>query len=190
MRSPFINTGNKLPGIISLLFYKSSTGKALSNLAHSLLKGPSPLTSSERETIATYVSRLNECEFCSRSHGAALSWYPDSNSEKLEADDELASFDPRMRALLRIAGKVQVSGKEVMNEDIQIALNAGCSEEEIHDTVLIAAAFCMYNRYVDGLRTSLPESENEYTKMGHRLFRKGYKYPPFFIRWLIPLFAR
>ena len=181
----YINTGIEQPGIVELLFYKGASGKALSSLAHTLLHGPSTLTSGERELIAAYVSKLNNCEFCHESHGAAANAHFNDNGHLLSCvvkgiDD--APVTAKMRALLKIAGKVQKSGREVKPEDIATAKNVGASDEEIHDAVLIAAAFCMYNRYVDGLGTSLPKDKADYLPMGQRLAKKGYKYPPMFMR--------
>ena len=168
----YINTGIEQPGIVELLFYKGASGKALSSLAHTLLHGPSTLTSGERELIAAYVSKLNNCEFCHESHGAAANAHFNDNGHLLSCvvkgiDD--APVTAKMRALLKIAGKVQKSGREVKPEDIATAKNVGASDEEIHDAVLIAAAFCMYNRYVDGLGTSLPKDKADYLPMGQRL---------------------
>jgi hypothetical protein len=50
----------------------------------------------------------------------------------------------------------------------------GATDLEIHDTVLIAAAFCMYNRYVDGLATSAPRDPEFYIATGARLAEEGY----------------
>ena len=181
----YIKTGVDQPGIVELLFYKGPTGKALSNLAETLLRGPSDLSSGERELIASYVSNLNECEFCHESHGAAANAHLKDNGEAVscvKSDLEQAPVSEKMKALLRLAGKVQKSGREVHQEDIANAVKAGASDQDIHDTVLIAAAFCMYNRYVDGLGTSLPQNKDEYPAMGERLATKGYKYPPLFLR--------
>ena len=181
----FINTNIQQPGIIELLFYKANTGKALSNLAHTLLHGPSTLSKGERELIASYVSKLNECEFCHNSHHAAAKAHSNDSGKLADAvinDLSNSGISNKMKSLLLIAGKVQKNGKEVLMYDVENAKLNGASDEEIHDTVLIAAAFCMFNRYVDGLGTSLPENKEEYIPMGKRLAEKGYKYPPFFLR--------
>ena len=100
--------------------------------------------------------------------------------------DIIDAVSEKMKALLQIAAKVQIGGKEVKPEHIEAAKNAGASDEDIHDAVLIASAFCMYNRYVDGLGTNLPDSDDEYADMGKNMARKGYKYPPLFMRkWVI-----
>ena len=181
----YIKTGIKQPGIVELLFYKGSTGKALSNLAHTLLHGPSQLTPGERELIAAYVSDLNQCEFCFESHSASANVHFMDNGQtikmvKLKFDE--APVSAKMKALLKIAAHVQKSGREVSVKDIEAARHVGASDEDIHDTVLIAAAFCMYNRYVDGLGTNLPASKSEYGPMGERMAKKGYTYPPLFLR--------
>lgn len=181
----YITTDIPQPGIVELLFYKGPTGKALSRLAHTLLHGPSPLSSGERELIASYVSNLNHCEFCHESHSASANAHLNDQGAAVSAlklNVVEAPVSEKMRALLQIAAKVQIGGKEVNAEHIAEARKAGASDEDIHDTVLIAAAFCMYNRYVDGLGTNLPDSRDDYADMGKRMAKVGYKYPPLFLR--------
>jgi len=184
----YITTGIQQPGIVELLFYKGPTGKALSRLAQTLLHGPSPLTPGERELIASYVSSLNDCEFCMESHGAVAGMHLNDGGEtarQIRSNPSGTPVSDKMKALLQIAGQVTRGGKEVKQEHIDAARKAGANDEEIHDTVLVAAAFCMYNRYVDGLATSLPESKEEYLGMGRRLADTGYKYPPLFMRKMV-----
>jgi uncharacterized peroxidase-related enzyme len=181
----YIKTGIDQPGIVELLFYKGSTGKALSNLAQTLLHGPSGLTMGERELIASHVSDLNSCEFCFESHTASANYHLNRDGQAVNLVKVSPSIDPvseKMKALLAIAARVQKSGKEVNISHIEAARHAGASDEDIHDTVLIAAAFCMYNRYVDGLGTRLPADKEEYVPMGKRMATNGYKYPPLFMR--------
>ncbi|HLW20693.1 MAG TPA: peroxidase-related enzyme [Cyclobacteriaceae bacterium] len=178
-----INTGINQPGILELLFYKNSTGNALSNLAQTLLLGESPLSSGERELIAAYVSHLNECEFCHLSHAAAANAHLGDHGKTIACiieDIQTADISEKMKDLLKIAGKVQKSGKLLTKEDVEAAKFNGATDEEIHDTVLIAAAFCMFNRYVDGLGTT-PADPDEYAEMGKRM-AKGYKMPPNFLK--------
>lgn len=181
----YITTNIPQPGIVELLFYKGATGKALSRLAHTLLHGPSQLSPGERELIASYVSNLNHCEFCHESHSASANVHLNDRGAAVTAlklSTVNAPVSDRMKALLQIAAKVQVGGKEVKPEHIEEARKAGASDEDIHDTVLVAAAFCMYNRYVDGLGTNLPDTKDEYADMGKRMAKVGYKYPPLFLR--------
>ena len=176
-----------MPGILGLLFYKGSTGKALSDLGQTLLHGPSGLSSGERELIASYVSRLNDCNFCHSAHSAAATAHLGDGGAAVQCVIENVDEAPvseKMKALLRLAAKVQQSGKAVTPEDIEHARSAGASDEDIHDAVLVAAAFCMFNRYVDGLGTDVAEEE-EYPGMGTRLATKGYGYPPRFMRKFI-----
>jgi len=181
----YITTDIPQPGIVELLFYKGTTGKALSKLAQTLLHGPSPLSSGERELIASYVSSLNQCEFCHESHSASANVHLKDQGAAVSAiklNMTGAPVSEKMKALLQIAARVQKGGKEVRPVHIEEAKKAGASDEDIHDTVLIAAAFCMYNRYVDGLGTNLPDSKEEYEDMGQRMAKVGYKYPPLFLR--------
>jgi hypothetical protein len=84
----------------------------------------------------------------------------------------------KLKSLLNIAGHVQQGGKHVTAEDIACAHNQGATDTEIHDTVLIAAAFCMYNRYVDGLATWAPQEQEAYIPMGARMAHEGYVSAP------------
>ncbi len=180
----YIETGVNQPGIVELLFYKGASGEALSHLAHTILHDPSPLSKGERELIAGYVSNLNDCEFCHLSHTATANVHLNDDGrimKKILADLDTAPISDKMKSLLKIAAKVQVSGKEVLPTDIEHAKSRGANDEEIHDTVLISAAFCMFNRYVDGLGTRLAKPD-EYLEMGKRMANRGYKYPPKFLR--------
>jgi uncharacterized peroxidase-related enzyme len=173
----YIEVEEGVPGIRSLFNFSPETGKPLCDLAEVLLRGPSPLSSAERELIAAFVSNRNSCMFCMNSHAAAARFLFDE--EKQVVDDLLKdqtsdSLSPKMKALLWIAGKVQINGKSVTADDIEYARQAGANDMDIHDTVLIAASFSMFNRYVDGLASYTPENEEAYIEMGKRMGQKGY----------------
>lgn len=173
----YIDLKNKLPGIVGLMKYRPETAKPLNELAETLLRGPSTLTSAEREMIASYVSYQNECHFCHSSHGAAAAHHLDGDLDLLDdikQNFQKTKISPKLRKLLNIAKKVQILGNQVTEEDIEAAKEEGATDKEIHDTVLIAAAFCMYNRYVDGLGTWAPEEKEAYNETGKMLATKGY----------------
>jgi uncharacterized peroxidase-related enzyme len=166
-----------LPGILGPLAISPETAKPLLELAEVLLRGPNTLTSADRETIATYVSSQNDCRFCQLSHGAAAAEQLSGNYElidRVKSDYDSAEISEKLKALLAIAGKVQRGGKYVTGEDVERARRLGATDKEIHDTVLIAAAFCMFNRYVDGLGTWQPADPQAYREMGQRMARVGY----------------
>lgn len=169
-----------VPGIRSLVMFRPETGKPLYELAQVLLRGESPLSEAERELIAAYVSKRNDTMFCMMSHAAASREL--YGNDKSIVDDVLqdmhhAQVSDKLKALLNIAGKVQILGKEVKPEDIEAAKKLGANDREIHDTVLIAATFSMYNRYVDGLASFTPTDPKEYEVMGKRMAEKGYVSP-------------
>jgi uncharacterized peroxidase-related enzyme len=168
-----------LPGISGGFAFRPETAKPMRELAHTLLQGPSTLTPGERELIATYVSSLNDCYFCQTSHGSAAAAHLGSEQvvECVKRDFLTADVSEKLKALLRIAGIVQQSGKKVTEEDVNAARELGATDLEIHDTVLIAAAFCMYNRYVDGLGTWQPRDKGMYDEMGRHLASEGYLTP-------------
>jgi uncharacterized peroxidase-related enzyme len=175
----YINVPEGVPGIRSLVLFRPETGKPLYELAQVLLRGDSPLTEAERELIAAYVSSRNQCGFCMNSHAAAARClYGEEGSivDATLADVEKAPLTGKMQALLTIAGKVQVSGSGVTEADIASAREQGADDREIHDTVLIAASFSMFNRYVDGLGSLTPTDPAVYEEMGRRM-AKGYVLP-------------
>jgi uncharacterized peroxidase-related enzyme len=174
---PHIALGNDLPGILSLFAYRPETAKPMTELAEVLLRGPSSLTRGERELIAAYVSDRNECGFCTRSHAAvAAAQLPGGMDlvEEVRCDPRTARVSPKLRALLEVGGAVRRSGREVTAETVAAARAAGATDREIHDTVLIAAAFCMYNRYVDGLSALTPEEPDTYEAAAEVIVESGY----------------
>jgi len=169
-----------IPGIRSLVLYRPETGEPLYDLAQILLRGESPLTTAERELIATYVSFKNECQFCASSHAAAARYLFQGESKTVDLvleDYKNAPISGKLKALLTIAGKVQADARTVLPIDVLLAREFGANDRDIHDTVLIAATFCMFNRYVDGLATLTPTDPEVYTQMGERMGTMGYVSP-------------
>jgi uncharacterized peroxidase-related enzyme len=174
---PHIAVSSELPGIRGLLAFKPALGQKFLEFTEQLMRGPSALAQGERELIATYVSFGNECHFCTSSHAAAtLHSLPNGGAlvTAVCADVHTAPLSDLMYSLLIIADKVRVGGKEVTSEDVAAARRAGATDEHVHDTVLIAAAFCLANRYVDGLNAITPTDHDQYDATGKRLAAGGY----------------
>jgi uncharacterized peroxidase-related enzyme len=174
---PHIQLPEGLPGIRGAMAFRPETAKPLNDLVEILLHRPNSLTPGERELIATYVSSENDCYYCQTIHGAiAAASLGDDESvvKQVKQDFEAAEISEKLKALLVIAGQVQRGGKQVTAEAIARARKQGATDIEIHDTVLIAAAFCMFNRYVDGLATTQPRDEEMYRERGKRVARDGY----------------
>jgi uncharacterized peroxidase-related enzyme len=177
---PYIDLPPGVPGIRSLVLYRPDTGEHLYALAQALLRGPSPLTEAERELIAAFVSRLNACTFCTESHAAAARFlYRDQGDVVDVALDNYtqAPLPEKPKSLLAIAEAVQRDARTVTHDLVERARAAGAADRDIHDTVLIAATFCLFNRYVDGLATSTPNDPHTYVAMGERLGASGYVVP-------------
>jgi uncharacterized peroxidase-related enzyme len=152
--------GREFPGILGPMTFRPETAAPLNELVNVLLRGESTLSRGEREMIATHVSWRNDCFFCQTIHGAVAAaqlGHDEALVQKVKTDWQSAEISPKLKALLNIAGKVQLGGKHVTAEDIASARDLGATDLEIHDTVLIAAVFCMCNRYVDGLDTWAPQ---------------------------------
>ena len=169
---------DQLPGIRGLMAYSPSTAQPMNALAEVLLRSPDhTLTQGERELIATYVSYLNDCWFCQNAHASAVRCYMDEDGAilaQVKQDFWQAHISEKLKTLLDIAASVQKGGKHVTAAQIEAAKTAGASDREIHDAVLIAAAFCMFNRYVDGLGTWAPANVEDYNASGIRIKNEGY----------------
>jgi len=173
-----IKLAEGIPGILGLMAFRPETAKPLNALADVLLRGPNSLSPGDREMIATYVSSQNDCYFCQGVHGAVAAHHWGGNEkliDEIKRNFESSPISDKLKSLLAIAGQVQKGGKHVTADDVERARKHGATDKEIHDTVLIAAAFCMYNRYVDGLATWAPEGFPEvYRQSGKRLAEQGY----------------
>lgn len=173
-----IDLKNDLPGIRGPMAYRPETAGPLNALAEVLLRDDdNTLSRGERELIGTYVSYLNDCFFCQNVHGALAGHYLSCDIQQIDAlkrDFSSSTLSPKMKALLTIAGSVQKSGKQVTGEQIEAARREGATDHEIHDTVLIAAAFCMFNRYVDGLATWAPQNREFYINRAPQRAAEGY----------------
>jgi uncharacterized peroxidase-related enzyme len=177
---PHIVLNSAEPGIRGLLRYRPETARPLSELTEVLLRGPGTLTRGERELIAAYVSALNDCRYCSSSHAAcAAAQLPGGMTlvEQVRADPGAAPVPAKLKVLLAIAAAVRDSGHAVTEEQVAAARAAGATDMEIHDTVLIAAVFCMFNGYVDGLATTAPDDPALYAAGAQRLVMQGYVAP-------------
>jgi uncharacterized peroxidase-related enzyme len=177
---PHIDLRSDLYGITSLLDKRKEVAEPLCELTQLLLRGESTLTESERELIAAYVSYLNECTFCTSAHAAASCLLPGGDASIIESAksgiDHMDASD-KIKSLLKLAAKVQQGGLNVTQEVVNNAKNNGATDLEIHDTVLISALFCFYNRYVDGLATRTPDNPLYYEVLGKRITSRGYKMP-------------
>jgi uncharacterized peroxidase-related enzyme len=174
---PHIALPENQPGIRGAMAFRPETARPLNDLVEVLLRAPNSLSPGERELIATYVSYLNDCHFCQSIHGAIAAAHLDGDEElvrRVKADFQYADISEKLKALLVIAGKVQRGGRHVTAQDVAHARGLGATDVEIHDVVLIAAAFCMFNRYVDGLATVQPHDEAMYRERGKMVARDGY----------------
>lgn len=173
----YIKINEDLPGIRGLMDFRPETAQPMNDLAEILLRKESTLGRGDRELIATYVSYLNDCFFCQNAHGGIAQHYLQCDIEFISAvkkDFINSPISDKLKSLLSIAASVQKSGKSVTQEQIAHARKWGATDMEIHDTVLISAAFCMFNRYVDGLGTWAPQDIDFYINRGKQRAEEGY----------------
>ncbi len=174
---PHIELYNDLAGIRGLMAFRPETAGPMGALANILLWDSEGLSRAERELIATRVSWLNDCFYCHNSHGELACVYLDGDRalvDQVRKDYEHAAISDKLKALLAIADKVQQGGRAVQPSDIERARQQGATDMDIHDTVLIAAAFCMFNRYVDGLGANTPTDLSTYGPRARQVAEKGY----------------
>ena len=166
-----------LPGIRGPMAFRPETARPLNDLVDVLLRGPGTLTPGERELIATFVSARNDCRYCQTIHGAVAAHHLGGAEDlvvAVKADPARAAISEKLKALLVIAGKTAESGRLVTTGDVEKARQLGATDLEIHDTVLIAAVFCMCNRYVDGLATWTPADPDFYRQRAKVIVDNGY----------------
>ena len=173
-----INLNNDLPGIRGPMAYRPETAKPLNELAEILLRDDNnTLSRGDRELIGAYVSYLNDCFFCQNVHGAMAQHYMQCDMhfiDSIKQDFTTAAISGKMKSLLAIAAAVQKGGRYVTAALIEQAKEQEATDREIHDTVLIAAAFCMFNRYVDGLGTFAPPDRQLYINRAPQRAAEGY----------------
>ena len=173
----YINVPEGLPGIVGPMAFRPETSKPLNDLAEVLLRSDNSLSRGFRELMATYVSYLNDCFFCQNAHGGLAQHYMQcemSDIDDIKTDYRASGLSEKEKSLLEIAASVQKSGKNVTEKQVEKARKLGASDTEIHDTILIAAAFCMYNRYVDGLGTWAPQDRTFYVRRAKQRAEEGY----------------
>jgi uncharacterized peroxidase-related enzyme len=166
-----------VPGIRGPMLFRPETARPLNDLVDVLLRGPHSLTRGERELIATYVSARNDCRYCQTIHGAIAAHHLQGDEAlvaRVKTDPARAAISDKLKALLVIAGKTAEGGAHVTAADIERARQLGATDLEIHDTVLIAAVFCMCNRYVDGLATWAPDDPDFYRRRAAIVAEQGY----------------
>ncbi|MCF0073936.1 peroxidase-related enzyme [Dyadobacter sp. CY261] len=175
---PHIPFEEGFPGILGPMRFSPKTAEPMNLLANALMQSDEGLTRGERELIGTYVSSQNDCFFCQTIHGAIASDYLGDEDwsliKSVKENYTEAELSDKMKALLSIAGSVQRGGKYVTAEQIARAREQGADDRDIHDTVLIAAAFCMFNRYVDGLATTAPTDPDVYRARAKNVIENGY----------------
>ncbi len=180
---PHIKLPEEMPGITAGFAFRPETAKPMRALAHVLLhtSGNEGFSSADRELVASFVSSRNTCYFCQTSHGAAAAHLHKGGEHVVNAvcsDYKSAPISPKLTALLAIAEQVQIDGKRVTKELVDKAKAEGATDLDIHDTVMLDAAFCLSHRYVDGLATWQPRDPGMYSQMGRRMAEQGYSSEP------------
>jgi uncharacterized peroxidase-related enzyme len=187
METPIVGGLPDVPGIVAVMRLSPGLAVHLRGLVDELLVKEVPgatLSRPDRELLATAVSAANDCFYCMDSHGAfATELLRRANVDGIDAlVDSVKSgasdgVGPKMAALLDIARTVQHNPRSLTRKDVARALAAGATNEDTQLAVLIASAFCMYNRMVDGLRAKTPASADAYRARATEIAEHGYSDP-------------
>jgi uncharacterized peroxidase-related enzyme len=182
--SPIVGGLPDVPGILAAMRLTPALETHLRGLADALLVEDFPgatISRAERELMATAVSAGNDCFYCMDSHGAFASELLGRDGTpgidtlvdgiKLGTSEGLS---PKIAALVEIARGVQRNPRAVSRSEVQRALDAGASDADTQLAVLIASAFCMYNRMVDGLRAPTPPSAEAFHERAAQIAEHGY----------------
>ncbi len=175
------------PGILTAIRLTPGLGVHLRGLADELLVNDfagATISRGEREMLATAVSAANDCFYCMDSHGAFASANFErggvTDSEPLIDGIKLGSFgafDDKMQALFHIARTVRGEPRELTAADVAAAHAAGATDADVQLAVLIAAAFSMYNRMVEGFRARTAPTADVYRDRAAEIAEHGYSQP-------------
>jgi uncharacterized peroxidase-related enzyme len=172
---PRIQTGNQLPGIKNALQYSPTTAEPLNVLLDTLLRSQEGLSRGERELVMAVVSRSNSCDFCYRVHSqmAALQ-LPNGPAvlAEFESNGELPS--PRLVQLAYLAKVTAINGMPYYDPAIQSCREAGLSDREIHDIIVIASTASMVNRYVEAIDAPYPTEPEFFRGVAEKMMVRGY----------------
>jgi uncharacterized peroxidase-related enzyme len=181
---PIVEGLPDVPGIGAAIRLTPGLGIHLRGLADELLVHEFPgatISRAEREMLATAVSAANDCFFCMDSHGAfATALLETTGSSQLASlVDEIKigsseGFDDKMQALLHIARTVRREPRDLTSADVASARAAGAADADVQLAVLIAAAFSMYNRMVEGFRAKTAPSADAYRERAEEIAAHGY----------------
>jgi uncharacterized peroxidase-related enzyme len=183
-QGPIVDGLPDAPGILTALLLTPNLGIHLRGLADELLVNDfagATISRAEREMLATATSAANDCFYCMDSHGAfatallvrggAADQVPLVDVIKAGSSEGLG---PKMQALLHVARTVRRNPLDLAAADIAAARAAGASDADVQLAVLIASAFSMYNRMVDGFRAMTPPSAEVYAERAGQIAEHGY----------------
>jgi uncharacterized peroxidase-related enzyme len=165
-----------LPDAAKLVFYRPDFHGALSRkFTHEAMRGPSAWSVGDRELMAAFVSKVNECEFCIGAHTAtAVGAYRDEAKVSAALSDlETAPIEEPLKATLRMLRKL-TREHAVNADDMRAVLAAGVSREQIEDALAVSRAFNTTNRLADAFGFHVP-GPKDFEAGAKFLLRRGYR---------------
>jgi uncharacterized peroxidase-related enzyme len=169
-------SGYPMPDAARLVFYRSDFyGNPMKKFTQQAMRGPSSWSVGDRELMAAYISKLNQCTFCIGAHVAvATGAYADKTKVEMSlANLETAPIDEKLRATLHMLKKLTTE-HTIDPDDFRTVLAIGVTREQIEDALAVCFAFNITNRLADTFGFFVPEAQAMEAGAKYLLMR-GYK---------------
>jgi uncharacterized peroxidase-related enzyme len=143
--------GAPVPQIAHLFAFKPDRTDHLAAFTHGVMRGPSPLSPGQRELIAAFTSRRNNCPFWIGSHAAVAAELL-GNKALVQAvldDYRTAPFSDAEKTLFAFVEKMNAQSNQIRQDDIDAVKAAGWTDEAVYDAITVCALFRFYNAWID-----------------------------------------
>ncbi len=168
-------SGYPLPDAAKLVFYRPDFyGEPAKQFTQHVMRGASEWSVGDREMMAAYVSKLNECAFCIKAHTATATgaYHDPKKVEQVLTDVENAPLTPALRATLLMIGKL-TREHAVNTDDVRAVTAASVSLQQIEDALAVCFAFNITNRLADAFDFFVP-SDDAFEAGAKYLLKRGY----------------
>jgi len=170
----FLSYSRNFQGVGDIFMHDPARYLPFVQLLDNVMSAESELSKAQREMIALYVSRLNDCHYCVDSHSGVLAGLEtDADLVHSLANRSTEHLDDRLRAVFTFAHKLALEPGSLSEADIDAVRSAGWSDQTIEDTMCVVATFAFLNRLVDGF--GIVGSDDHFQQVGGMVSQQGYQ---------------